>query len=75
MNIPAHDPCTCPCPLLSIVPLYYASDAQRKQSDMKEVEQQLREQVKWLATDSETWLKDLRERIQQLDRISDKSLR
>lgn len=42
---------------------------------MKEVEQQLREHVKWLATDSETWLKDLRERIEQLDRISDKSLR
>lgn len=67
------------CPLLPVylpcLPLYDSSGSQRKQSDMKEVEQQLREQVKWLATDSETWLKDLRERIQQLDRISDKSLR
>lgn len=42
---------------------------------MKEVEQQLREHVKWLATDSDTWLKNLQERLDQLGRISEKSLR
>jgi len=42
---------------------------QRAQRQQKETEKQLRNNVKWMMADSETWLKSLEQRLHQLDRV------
>ena len=43
---------------------------QMMQEEQKETEKRLRDNVKWLMTDSATWLKNLKERNRQLNRVS-----
>jgi len=42
---------------------------QQRQEKQKETEKHLRDNVKWMMADSETWLKNLEERMGQLDKV------
>ena len=43
---------------------------QQQQEKRKDTEKHLRDNVKWMMADSETWLKNLEERLGHLDRVS-----